>query len=373
MKISLPNQTFVVRLVYSLLALVITGYLLIAGKRILSPLIFACLFSILLLPLAKFLENKCRFRRNMAAMTPVLIMIVLIAGIFYFMGAQISRLAGDWPTFKEQLSNASGELQGWVSQKFHVDVDKQANYVQKATSKILDSGTVVAGATLYSVSSVMLFLGFTLIYTFFFLLYRGLILKFLVRVFREENGQLVYDIVEKVQFIIRKYITGILIEMTVVASFISIVFSFLGIKYAVLLGLITGLFNIIPYIGIFTAAIISSLITFATAASTAKLIWIIAVLFGTHVIDVNILLPLIVGSKVKINAMVTLLGIITGEMMWGIAGMFLSIPVIAVLKIIFDRVESLQPWGLLLGDEDAASKPALEKVKDNQSSLEEGG
>src|ERR1700710_2974218 len=104
MKINFARQPFNVKLVYSLLSLLIIGYLVIRGKRILSPIVFACLFSILLLPLAKFLEHKCKFKRNMAAFTPVLLMILFIAGIFYFLGAQISRLAGDWPTFKEQLA-----------------------------------------------------------------------------------------------------------------------------------------------------------------------------------------------------------------------------------------------------------------------------
>ncbi len=368
MKLNLPNQPFVSKLAYTLLSLVILGYLVIEGKRILSPLVFACLFSILLLPIAQWLERRCRFGRTMASVVPVILMILFIAALFYFMGAQISRLAGDWPTFKEQLSAAAGDLQNWVSDKLHIGIDKQTNYVQKATSKLLDSGTAVARATLYSLSSVLLFLGFTFIYTFLFLLYRALILQFLVRVFLEENGHLVHDIVEQVQFIIRKYITGILIEMTIVASFVSVVFSVVGVKYAILLGLVTGLFNIIPYVGIFTAMIISALISFATAASTAKMIWVIAILFGTHVIDVNILLPLIVGSKVRINAMITLLGIIIGEMIWGIAGMFLSIPVIAVLKIIFDRVESLKPWGLLLGDGSPGrrKKPSLEKKLEKQ-------
>ena len=366
MKINLANQPFYIKLVCTLISLVTIGWLVIEGKRILSPLVFACLFSILLLPLANFLEKKCRFKRNMAAIIPVLLMIAFIGGILYFLGAHISGLAGDWPTFKEQLANTAGELQNWVSQKFHIDPDKQVNYVHKATSKIIDSGTVVAGATLYSVSAAMLFLSFTLIYTFFFLLYRGLIMKFLVRVFREKNRQLVQDIMEQIKFIIRKYITGMLIEMTIISTFISIVFSILGIKYAVLLGLITGLFNIIPYIGIFTAIVISTLITVAANAAITKVIWVIAILFGTHVIDVNILLPAIVGSKAKINAMITLLGIIIGEMIWGIAGMFLSIPVIAVLKIIFDRVEALEPWGFLLG-EDPASKPAIKEIKETPS------
>jgi len=371
MKPNFAGRPSYVKLACILVCLLAIGYLSVQGKRLLSPLIFACLFSILLLPLAKFFEYKCRFRRNWAALASVLLLIICLGSLIYFMGAQISRLVGDWPMFKEQLSNAGRDVQQWVSQKFHVDVEKQTNYVHKATSKVLDSGTVVAGATLYSVSSVLLFLSFTFVYTFFFLWYRGLIIKFLIRVFLEKNSELVRDIIEEIQFIIRKYVTGILIEMTIVSSSISIIFSLLGVKYAVLLGLITGLFNIIPYIGMLTAMIISAMITFATTAATAKVIWIIAVMFGVHVIDYNILLPVIVGSKVKINAMITLFGIIVGEMLWGIAGMFLSIPVIAVTKIIFDRVEALKPWGMLMGEETMARKSLLKRRKKPARSLEE--
>jgi len=140
--------------------------------------------------------------------------------------------------------------------------------------------------------------------------------------------------------------------MGIVATFVSVVFLIMGIKYAILLGLITGLFNIIPYIGIFTALIISTLITFATATVTSKVVLVIVTLVVTHLMDSNILLPLVVGSKVRINALITVLGVVVGEMIWGIPGMFLSIPIIAVMKIIFDHVESLQPWGIILGDEE---------------------
>ncbi|MEP7277199.1 MAG: AI-2E family transporter [Bacteroidota bacterium] len=369
MKLKLAGRPFYIKLACTLFSLIALGFLVIEGKRILSPIIFACLFSILLLPLANFLERKFHFRRNMAALTSVLIMVVCLGAILYLLGTQIARLVGDWPVFKEELASAGNELQSWVSQQFHIDVDKQVSYVHKATSKIVDSGTVMAGATLYSVSTVLLFFSFTLFYSFFFLLYRSLIIKFLMRVFLEENNKLVKEIIQEVQFIIRKYITGLLIEMAIVSTLVSVVLSILGIKYAVLLGLITGLLNIIPYIGILSALIISALITFATTAAATKVIWIVAVLFGTHLIDVNILLPVIVGSKVRINAMITLLGIIVGEMVWGIAGMFLSIPVIAVLKIIFDRVEALRPWGLLLGEEERAYKPF--RLKRKRASLEE--
>src|SRR5450755_1012699 len=229
-------------------------------------------------------------------------------------------------------------------------------YVKSATSKVLDSGTAVVVVTIVSLSSFLLFLVFTFIYTFFFLTYRRIIMHFLVSVFLEENSLVVHDIVEQVQQILRKYITGLFIEMCVVSVVVCITLWMLGIKYAVLLGLITGLFNIIPYIGIFTAMLISILITFATAATAGKLVLVLTTLIITHLVDSNILLPGIVGSKVKINPLITVLGVVLGEMIWGVSGMFLSIPVIAVLKIIFDRIESLKPWGILLGEDEKKTR-----------------
>lgn len=371
MKINSTSQPFNVKLAFTLLSLLAIGYIAILGKEILAPFVFAVLFSILLLPVAQFLENKCGFRRNLAAITSVLLLLACISGLLYFLGAQMSRLGDDWPMFKEQLNDSITSLRGWISQKFHVTASKQTHYVNDATTRILNTGTMVAGETLLSVSSILLSLVFTLIYTLFFLLYRGLIMKFLLRVCREENEELVHDIIEQVQYIIRKYIVGLLLEMFIVASFVSIVFTIMGVKYAVLLGVLTGLLNVIPYIGIFSALVISSLITFATAAVATKVLWVAVVLLSTHLVDSNVLLPLIVGSKVKINAMITVLGVVVGELIWGIPGMFLSIPVIAVLKIIFDRIESMKPWGLLLGEEDPASKPAIDKITGNEPSLEQ--
>jgi predicted PurR-regulated permease PerM len=213
-----------------------------------------------------------------------------------------------------------------------------------------------------SLSSILLFLVFTFIYTFFFLLYRRLIMNFLQSVFLDENKATVHEIIERVQYIIRKYIIGLFIEMGIVATGISVIFSIMDVRYAILLGLITGLFNIIPYIGIFTALLISALVTLGTSPDSTKVIWVVVTLVVTHLVDSNVLLPLVVGSKVRINALITVLGVIVGEMIWGIPGMFLSIPVIAVLKIIFDRVESLKPWGIILGDEEKKQNKLATKL-----------
>ncbi|WP_158799125.1 AI-2E family transporter [Pedobacter sp. L105] len=348
----IKTQPFHVKLATVLFSLVTLCYITIVAKEILSPLIFSCLFSILLLPFASFLERKIKLPRSAASMISILSLLGCIALILYIVGSQLSDLGNDWPQFQQQLLKTLDNVRDWVAATFHVNANKQLNYVNSATSKMMASGTTVIGATLLSLSSLLLFFVFTFIYTFFFLLYRKLIMKFLLSVFLDENSNVVHDIIEKVQHMIRKYIIGLLIEMAIVSTVVCLVFWLLGIKYAILLGLLTGLFNIIPYIGIFSALVISSLVTFATATAVSKVIMVAATLVVTHLVDSNVLLPVVVGSKVRINALVTVLGVIIGEMIWGIPGMFLSIPVVAVLKIIFDRVDGLKPWGIILGDED---------------------
>jgi len=189
-----------------------------------------------------------------------------------------------------------------------------------------------------------------------------LLFKFVIWVFHEDNAPIVHDIVENIQSILRQYILGLLLEMGIVATIACTLFWIIGIKYAVLLGLIVGLFNIIPYVGIFTALFLSSIITFATG-TVKEAIEVAVGVIAIHAIDSNLLLPTIVGKKVRLNALITFLGIVFGEMIWGLSGMFLSIPVMAILKIIFDRIESLKPWGFLLGGEYEYKKSAEKAMK----------
>jgi putative permease len=365
----LKSLPFHIKLSSILISLVILCYITIIAKEILSPLIFSCLFSILLLPVAAFLENKLKLPRSAASMISILLLLAVIGIVLYVIGSQMSDLANDWPQFQQQLVKTMDSTQDWIATTFHVNANKQLNYVHSATSKVMASGTTVLGATLLSLSSLMLFFVFTFIYTFFFLLYRRLIMKFLVSVFLDENKSVVHDIIERVQYMIRKYIIGLLIEAAIVSLVVCVAFWILGIKYAVLLGLSTGLFNIIPYVGIFSALVISSLVTFATATVISKVVLVVVTLIIVHLIDSNILLPVVVGSKVRINALVTVLGVIIGEMIWGIPGMFLSIPVIAVFKIIFDRVEGLESWGIILGDEDYKQNKLATKLTSKRRGL----
>jgi len=350
-----------------LFILIALGFLIVVGKQILCPLVFSMMFSLLLLPVGKFLEEKFRFHRSAASMLSVLLMLAVFALVLYLVGSQLADLLNDWPHLKVQLNNSFYELLNWVRANYHVTESKQLNLVHSATSKISDGGGSAAiSVTLLTASSILLFWVFVIIDTFFLLFYRRLLLQFLIAVFKKENAIAVYEVVERVKFIITKYITGLMLEMTVVSAICCTVFLIGGLKYALLLGLITGLFNIIPYLGIATALLFSTLITLSTGVAAGKVILVVATIIIMHLADSNVLLPVIVGSQVRINALITILGVVLGEMLWGIAGMFLSIPVIAILKIIFDRVESMQPWGLLLGDE-----VLEEEVMETRSFVEE--
>ncbi len=353
---------FYAKLAFILLAIAALGFFVVEGKEILDPLLFGFLFAILLLPAGNFFEHRFKMPRSVASFTSILLMGLFIYGIIYLVGSQVANLTNDWPQLKQQVSNSAADLQDWIADTFHVNKHSQTAYVRNATNKIMASGTAVLGTTFGAVSGLALFFAFILIFTFLIMIYRRLLFRFVLQAASPAYEPVVHDIMENIQKVLRQYILGLLLEMTIVAGAACGAFFLIGVKYAALLGIITALFNIIPYIGIFTALLLSTAITFATGALTKALVVAVCVI-GIHAVDANLLLPMIVGSKVRLNALITFLGIVLGEMIWGLSGMFLSIPTIAILKIIFDRVPDMKPWGYLLGGDYEYNTAAKEDMK----------
>jgi predicted PurR-regulated permease PerM len=177
----------------------------------------------------------------------------------------------------------------------------------------------------------------------------------------------VHEVLSESGTIVQQYITGLLIETTIVFTLNCIGFLILGINYAIFLALLAALLNLIPYVGMLVANIICMLVTLVSSDSISNVLWVGIILAAVQFIDNNFGMPLIVGNKVRINALVTIIGVLIGGALCGIPGMFLAIPGLAVLKVIFDKVPDLQPWGLLLGDEGEVvqKKPrfALPKIR----------
>lgn len=347
--LSLP---FYVKLACVLISILLLGYLAKIGDTILIPMILGLLFSLLLIPLSNFMERKLRFPRTLAGILSVILFFGVLGYGLFLLASQLTLLKEDFPAFKEQIMDGAGKLQSWVSQQFGIQHKEQMEFINKTASKSVDSGTLFLGTALVSLSSLFILFVFTFLYTFFLLIYRGHIVKFLLFVNRVEDRPIVVDVVRQIQYVVKKYLIGLLIQMSLVSLLVFICLSLIGVKYSLLLALITGVFNVLPYVGIFSSMLIISILTFATSSLTHVVLVILALII-VHMIDSNFIVPKIVGSKVKVNSLFAMLSIIIGEMIWGISGMFLAIPILAIVKIVMDRIKELKPWGFLLGEEDS--------------------
>ncbi|MDR2272549.1 MAG: AI-2E family transporter [Sphingobacterium sp.] len=343
---------FYVKLACVLISILLLGYLAKIGDTILIPMILGLLFSLLLIPLSNFMERKLHFPRTLAGILSVIVFFGVLGYGLFLLASQLTLLKEDFPAFKEQIMDGVGKLQTWVSQQFGIQHKDQIDFINKTASKSVDSGTLFLGTALVSLSSMFILFVFTFLYTFFLLIYRGHIVKFLLFANRVEDRPIVVDVVRQIQYVVKKYLIGLLIQMSLVSLLVFIVLSLIGVKYSLLLALITGVFNVLPYVGIFSAMLIISILTFATSSFTHVALVIVALII-IHMIDSNFIVPKIVGSKVKVNSLFAMLSIIIGEMVWGISGMFLAIPILAIVKIVMDRIKELKPWGFLLGEEDS--------------------
>ncbi len=343
---------FYVKLACVLISILLLGYLAKIGDTILIPMILGLLFALLLIPLSNFMERKLRFPRTLAGILSVILFFGLLGYGLFLLASQLTMLKEDFPAFKQQIMDGVGNLQTWVSQQFGIQHKDQMDFINKTASKSVDSGTLFLGTALVSLSSMFILFVFTFLYTFFLLIYRGHIVKFLLFVNRVEDRPIVVDVVQQVQYVVKKYLIGLLIQMSLVALLVFVVLSLIGVKYSLLLALITGVFNVLPYVGIFSSMLIIAILTFATSSLTHVVLVVLALII-VHMIDSNFIVPKIVGSKVKVNSLFAMLSIIIGEMIWGISGMFLAIPILAIAKIVMDRIRELKPWGFLLGEEDS--------------------
>jgi predicted PurR-regulated permease PerM len=351
MESSTLKLPFYAKLALTLVSLVSIFFILYIAKEIIIPLLMALLFAILLRPCCAFLHSKLKFPHVIAAMTCVTMFVILILGILTFISWEIADFGNDWNKIKENFSIHVSNLQLYVKDNFNISTYEQEKYIKDATDDTVKSGKEILGTTLLSFTDTLVNAMLIPIYMFLILLYRTHYMKFLNKLFNNEDQIILIDILCQIKVAVKSYLVGLIIQMVSVATLTSIGFMIAGIKYAILLGVLTGLLNLIPYLGILIAMVVS---IFATLTGTPDLSMIFGVIIVTiivQLIDNNILVPLVVSSKVEINAMVSIVGIIIGGAIAGISGMFLAIPIIAILKVIFDRIEPLKPWGYLMGDD----------------------
>lgn len=338
------NYPFFLRSTVTLFGIILFVYVLFVLRSIMVPLAFALMIAILLNPFVNFITKK-GVTRIVSITIALLITILFVAGLCYFISSQVVKFSENLPVLQKKFTVLFHNLQIWLQNNYSLPLYKQRQYIDE----LGESLKPLIGQTLGTVLGTLSMIVLLPIYVFLMLFYKTLILDFLYEVFAEENSDRVSTVLFQTKNAIQSYMVGLLVEALIVAIMNSIALYLLGVPYALLLGIIGAILNVLPYIGGIIAIALPVLIATVTREGYTTQIGIIIAYSVIQFIDNNILVPRIVSSQVKINALVSLITVLLGGAVWGVSGMFLAIPFVAVLKIIFDRVEGLKPWGKLLG------------------------
>ncbi|TSD67930.1 AI-2E family transporter [Inquilinus sp. KBS0705] len=341
----IKDQPFYIQSTAILFGLVLLVYTLSQLADILIPLAFAAFIAVLLNPLCNRLQ-KYGIKPALSIAIAMLVAIIAVAGVFYFLSTQIIQFGDSLPMLKQKFGEITITLKQWVQQTFGIAIAKQDQMIKEG----LSNSQALVGKTLNGVLGTLAIVFLLPVYIFFMLLYKTLILNFLYESFAEENSNKVSEVLRETKSAIQSYIVGLLIEMMIVAAMNSAALILLGVKYGLLIGCIGAILNLIPYLGGIIAIALPVLMATVTKDGYSTQLGVIVAYIVIQFIDNNILVPRIVSSKVQINALMSIIVVLLGNQLWGIPGMFLSIPFVAVLKIIFDRIDGLKPWGKLLGD-----------------------
>lgn len=360
------EHPFYLKTTIVLFGLVLFVYIITSLREILIPIAFAGVIGILLNPIVNRLQNR-RVPKLLSILLGMLIGALVIGGILYFLSSQIIRFGETLPVLRAKFTEVLHQLQQWLLEDFGITVKRQVEILNNA----LSSGQAVLGRTLGSVVGTIGIIFLIPVYVFMLLFYKPLILNFFYDIFEEYYKQ-VGQVLGQTKTAIQSYMVGLLIEAFIVATLQSIALTILGVDYAILFGVIGGILNLLPYIGNIIATILPLLMATVTKEGYSTQLGILAAYAFIQFLDNNILVPRIVSSKVKINAFVSIVAVLLGGAAWGIPGLFLSIPFVAILKIVFDRVDGLKPWGKLLGDDvPGHDKGAVERAVETEESVAE--
>jgi len=347
---------YYIKIAFILLALFLLFYGIYFGQSILLPLGFAFLFSILLRPLEIFLV-RCRVPKAAAILLSIFFAVLFVYGIVDFISRQVASFMSDIPAIERNLNTLWRETKQWTYQTFGIAYRQQEKMLESAKSETID--TLGTAGTVNLITASVLTMTLIPIYVFLLMYYRPMLLQFLIDLFKQEHSERVKEVIKEIKNVIQHFVVGLMIETGIVALANTVGLLALGAPYAALLGIIGALLNMIPYIGGIVQLIFSALVIYSNTASIPLLIWSSVVLLVVQFIDNNILVPWIIGTKVQLNSLISIIGFLIGGALCGMGGMFMSIPALAICKVIFDRVDDLKPWGRLFGTDDEPSKSYL--------------
>jgi len=333
-------------------------FLLVAGlyfaKKFLMPLSVAAVLATLFLPLCSWLERK-KLPRWAAVLACLILLLSFIVFIGVMVGWQIAELANDIVQIKLRATDLFDSFQQFIFSHFNISLQEQSQIIKNQQNSIASILSAVAGSLTASLTSFIL----TIVYVFLLLFYRSHIKDFILQLtlpaHRDETQQVIY----RATHVSQQYLLGLSKMIFCLWIMYGISFSLLGIKNALFFAVLCGLLEIVPFIGNITGVTITVLVAVVHGAELSILVGVVVTYGAVQLIQGWILEPLILGPQVKINPLFTIIALVVGELIWGIPGIVLAIPLTAILKIVCDHIDSLKPYGFLMGEIEKPKKRKL--------------
>jgi predicted PurR-regulated permease PerM len=330
-------------------------FLVIAGayyaKEFLMPLTIGGILATLFLPFSQWLERK-KVPKGIAVFVCFLSIVLIMASIFALLGWKISALASDFSAIKEKASESVDKLQQYIFNNLGISVKDQAKILNSEPR----SYTAMVQKVVGSITTIMGDLLLVLVYFVFLLYYRSHIKKFLLKLSETSKRGEMEKIIESCANVSQQYLVGMFKMIVCLWIMYGIGFSIIGVKNALFFAVLCGLLEIIPFVGNITGTTLTVLVTALNGGDSTQIIGIVITYGVVQFIQGWVLEPLILGPQVKINPLFTIVALILGELLWGIPGIILAIPITAIIKIICDNIESLKPYGFLIGEIDDGKK-----------------
>lgn len=343
---------------YYIAAICITVFAMVMAKSVVVPLLFSLFFSILLAPISSWLE-RYNVPRMLSSFAALLVGILVLFGIGFFFYSQMTDFAADAEMFTKRLEELLNSLEGFLSTWFSIEGEINLDrIVTELAAFIQDNMTSLTRGLSGAASAITTFF-LVPIFIYLILLLRGMLKTFLLMAFGGNNGEereRVEAIISKIKILIQRYIAGLLMVITILAILYSTLLTIIGVDHAIFFGSFAAILNVIPFIGPFLGSVLPILYALITMDSLIYPLIIIAGFYVVQMLEGNLFTPVIVGSQVSMNALATLILIFVGAQIWGLSGMILFIPLGAILKIIFDEVDSLKHYGYILGRSEEESK-----------------
>ena len=327
----------------ALFFLVIFG--LYIAKDFLIPLSIGGILATLFLPFCNWMENK-KISKSIAVQICFITFLLLLITLISILGWKISGLLNDLVLIKQKAINTGNNLQQYIFNNLNISVKEQFLILKKEQPSYSNIFKIVFG----SIASVLASFILVLIYFVFLLYYRNHIKVFLLKLVISSKKEEMKQIIFNATRVSQQYLLGLFKMIVLLWIMYGIGFSVIGVKNAFFFAILCGLLEIVPYVGNITGTILTVTIAAIHGANPTLLGGILVTYGIVQFIQGWVLEPLILGPQVKINPLFTIIALIVGQLLWGIPGIILAIPLTAILKIICDYSETLKPYGFLIGE-----------------------